>query len=84
MPQFIYDIIVWINIAAFVVAFVDKIACGLLTPVLWLVALPGGALGAAAGCFVFNHHTASGEGCALGGLAGIQFLILIFIESIFG
>lgn len=80
MPQFIYDIIVWINIISFALAFIDKCAAGSLTTLLWAVALPFGGGGAFLGCLLFRHHTQSGDCWALGFLTLVQLGILSLFE----
>lgn len=83
MPQFIYDVIVWINVIAFVITLVDKIACGRLSGLFWLSAICFGGGGCAIGCWLFRHRTANGDLPAVIFFTAVQFGILWLLEKIF-
>lgn len=83
MPQIIYDIFAWINIAAFVITFIDKIACGYLSGLFWLATTCFGGLGSTVGCFIFHHRTRNGDLGAVVFFTVVQFGILWLLESIF-
>lgn len=84
MPQVVYDIYVWINIAAFVITLIDKIACGALSNLFWMITMCFGGLGSAIGCHLFRHRTRNGDAGAAVFLALVQFGILYLLERWFG
>ncbi len=83
MPQIVYDVIVWINIIAFVFVGIDKAARGRFTTLFWLVTLFFGSAGSAIGCHVFHHRTLNGDAGAAKFLILIHFGILYLLERIF-
>lgn len=83
MPQLIYDIYAWINVIAFVIAFIDKIACGYLSGLFWLATMCFGGLGSTVGCFLFRHRTANGDLGVAVFFTLVQFGILWLLEKIF-
>ena len=83
MAQIVYDVIVWINVISFAVAFIDKIACGALSGLFWLSTMCFGAGGSAAGCLMFHHRTRNGDFGAVVFFGLIQFGILYLLERIF-
>jgi len=83
IPQFIYDILVWINIVAFVIALIDKIAAGRLSGLFWISALCFGGAGSALSCYIFRHRTRNGDFGVVIFFTVVQFGILWLLESIF-
>ena len=83
MAQIVYDVIVWLNVIAFAVAFVDKIACGALSGLFWTSTMCFGAGGSAAGCLLFHHRTRNGDFGAVVFFGVVQVLILCLLERMF-
>ena len=83
MSQVVYDIFTWINVIAFVITLIDKIAWGALSGLFWVISVCFGGAGSALGCLLFRHRTANGDLAAVGCLALVQFGILWLLERIF-
>lgn len=83
MPQIIYDILVWINIIAFIIAMVDKWFEGRLSTLFWLSAMGFGGCGSTIGCYFFHHRTKNGDVSVTIFLTVVQFFILWLLERIF-
>ncbi len=83
MPQIISDIYTWINSIAFVIALLDKITCGSMSRLFWLVTKCFGALGTTLGCLLFRHRTRNGDVAKTIFYAVIQIGILGLLGSIF-
>lgn len=74
MELFLYDLFVWFNFIAFIVAIVDKIMEGDLATWFWITVIAFGGCGSAIACFMIRHRTRSGgAGAAL--VIGILQLI---------
>ena len=56
---FFLDLVITMNIAAFVVALIDKARAGKLKRLFWFVTAFWGGIGSAAGCLLARHRTKS-------------------------
>ena len=71
-----------VNIVAFLVALVDKLAGGRLNKAFWFMAKWFGALGITIGCILFRHRTKNGEVFKTALYAGVHLLILWLLDKI--
>ena len=76
------NVFVMINVVAFLVALVDKIAGGGLNKVFWFMAKWFGALGITIGCILFRHRTKNCEVFKTALYAAIHLLILWLLDKI--
>lgn len=83
MYEFLYNIYVTINVIAFAIALVDKIACGSLSKLFWLAAKCFGGVGVTAACIIFRHRTRSGAVAKTALYAIGQMLIMALLGKIF-
>ena len=83
MYEFLYNTFITINAIAFVIALVDKIACGALSGLFWFAAKCFGGVGVTAACILFRHRIRSGAVFKTGLYAVVQVLILAILGKIF-
>ena len=83
MPQIVYDIYVWINVASFAITILDKIFCGGLSALFWMATICFGGMGSTVGCLLARHRTRNGDLGAVLFFFAIQFGIFYLIERFF-
>lgn len=76
------NLFVTINVVAFLVALVDKLASGALNKVFWAVAKWFGGLGITIGCILFRHRTRNGEVFKTAFYAVLQLGFLWLLDKI--
>jgi uncharacterized membrane protein YsdA (DUF1294 family) len=82
MYEFVYNAYITINAIAFVIALLDKIACGALSGLFWLAAKCFGGAGVTAACMIFRHRTRSGAVLKTAFYAVVQLLIMGVLSKI--